>query len=57
MLNSIKTLVRYCKVTLNVFFIKKFYDDEKNYLFDRLFVSNRKFTTEHIKTVTSSRFF
>ena len=57
MFNSIKLIKRYCKITLNVFFIKKFYDDEKNYLFDRLFVSNRKFTTEHIKTVTSSRFF
>ena len=29
MLNSIKTLKRYCKVTLNVFFNKKFFDDDK----------------------------
>ena len=49
-LNSIKTFIRYCKVTLNEFFNKKFYDDDKkkNYLFVRLFVSNRSFTTEHI---------
>ena len=51
-LNSIKTLVRYYKVTLIVFFYKKIYDDDKKkYLFDRLFVSNRNFTTEHIKIV------
>ena len=31
------------------FLIKKNYDgDKKNYLFDRLFVSNRNFTTKNI---------
>ena len=29
MFNSIKTLRRYCKVTLNVFFNKKIFDDDK----------------------------
>ena len=48
-LNSIKTLIRYCKVTLNQFLNKKkFMMRTKNYLFDRLFVPNRNFTTEHI---------
>ena len=31
------------------FLIKKFYDDKKKYLYDRLFVLNRNFTTEHNK--------
>ena len=51
MLNSIKTLKRYYKVTLNVFFNKKtFDDDKKSYLYDKFFVSNQNFTTEDVKT-------
>ena len=39
MLNSIKTLKRYCKATLNLFFKKKKFDDEKKiYLHDNFFV-------------------
>ena len=58
MLNSKKTLKRYCKVTLNVFFNKKFFDDDKYiYLYDRIFVSNRNFTTKYVKIVKNSRFF
>ena len=35
-LNSIKTLKRYCEVTLIVFFNKKIFDDDKkNYLYNR----------------------
>ena len=45
MLNSIKTLTRYCKTTINVFFKKNFFDDDKKfYLHDKFFVSNRIFT-------------
>ena len=29
----------------------------KNYLYDRFLVSNRNFTTEHVKNVQNSRFF
>ena len=45
MLNSIKTLKRYCKVTLNVF-LKEicFYYDKKIYLHDKIFMSNQSFT-------------
>ena len=40
-LNSIKILKRYCKVTLNVIFNKKFFgDDRKNYFYYRFFESN-----------------
>ena len=50
--------MRYCKVTLNVFFDKKNYDDDKKkYSFYRHFVSNRNSTTEHIRIVEISRFF
>ena len=39
MLNSINTLKRYCKATLNVFFKKKMFDDDKKfYLQDKFFV-------------------
>ena len=52
MLNNIKTLKRYCKATLNMFLIKKIYDDDKIfYLYDRFFESNRNFTTEHVKII------
>ena len=52
MLNSVETLKRYFKITLNVFLNKKFSDDDKKiYLFGRLFVSNQNFTTKHIKIV------
>ena len=45
MLNSIKTLKRYCKDTLNVLFDKKIFgDDKKFHLRDKFFVSNRNFT-------------
>ena len=36
---------------------KNYYDDKKFYLYDRLFVSNRIFTNEHINIVKNSRFF
>ena len=36
---------RYCKITLNKFFIKKnFHYDKKIFLYDRFFVSNQNFT-------------
>ena len=35
----------------------RFNDDKKPYLYDRYFVSNRSFTTEHVLTVINSRFF
>ena len=58
MLNSIKTMKRYCKATLNMFFNKKNFDDHKKpYLYDIFFVSSLNFTTEHAKIVKSSRFF
>ena len=42
MLSSIKTLKRYCKATLNVFFNKKnLMMAIKFYLYDRFFVSNQ----------------
>ena len=45
MVNSIKTLKRYCKATLNVFFKKKKIDDDKKFnLNDKFFVSSRNFT-------------
>ena len=59
MLNSIKTLIRYCKATLNVF-INKLDDEKKTDSHDRFFGSNRNFTTEHVKIVKIpgfSRFF
>ena len=41
MLNSIKTLKRYCKATLNVFFYKKMLKMTENFhLYGRYFVSN-----------------
>ena len=47
MLNSIKTLKRYSKAILNVFFNKtKFDDDKELYLYGTFFVSNRNFTTK-----------
>ena len=58
-LNSIKTLKGYFKVTLNVFLInKKIFDDDKNfYSYDRFFVLTWNFTTEHVKIVKNPRFF
>ena len=42
--NSITTLKRHLQASLNVFFNKKKFDDDKIiYLNDRFFVSNRKF--------------
>ena len=44
MLNSIKTLKRYCKITLNVSLKKKKFDDDKQfYLNDKFVVSNQNF--------------
>ena len=58
MLNSIKTLRRYCKVTLNVFFNKKIFDDDKSfYLYDRFFESNQNVTTVNVKIVKIPGFF
>ena len=46
---SIKTLKVYCKFTLNVVLNKKVFNDyKKKYLYDRFFVSNRNFSTEHV---------
>ena len=42
MLNSIKTLKRYCKATLNKFLRKKFYDDNKNFIYMIKFLSQIK---------------
>ena len=43
MLNS-KTTSRYLKASLNVFFNKKFFDDDKKLcLYDKFFVSNQNF--------------
>ena len=36
---------------------KKFDDDKKSCLFDRIFVSNQNFTTENVKIIKNSRFF
>ena len=48
----------YSKVTLNVLLLKKLIDDEKTfYFFDRFFVSNQNFTTEHVKIIKNYRFF
>ena len=59
MLNSIKTLKRYFKVSLNVFFSnKKFWWWQKiSPIYDRFLVSNRNFTTENIYIIKNSRFF
>ena len=38
--------------------IKNFYDDDKDFfLYDKLFETNRNFTTEHIKIRNNSWFF
>ena len=59
MLNSIKTLKRYCKATLYMLFNKiKFLMMTKNvYLYDRFFDSNQIFTTEHVKIVKIPGFY
>ena len=58
MLNSIKTLKRYCKATLNMFFDKKNLMMTKViYLYDRFLESNRNFMTEHVKIVKIPDFF
>ena len=45
MLNSMKTLKRYCKAALNVFFKKKKIDDDKKFfLHDKFLESNLNFT-------------
>ena len=45
-LNSIKTLKRYCKATSNVFFNKLFFGDDKQiFPYGRFFVSNQNFST------------
>ena len=36
---------------------KKFDDDKKCYLYDRILVSNRNFTTENVYMIKNSRFF
>ena len=67
LLNSIKTFIRYYKITLNVFLNKNILCLWQKKLFDRLFVSNRNFSTKYIKLfkipgfsrffVQNSRFF
>ena len=58
MLNSIKTLKRYCKATLNMFFNKKIVMMTKNvYSYDGIFESNQNFTIEHVKIVKIPGFF
>ena len=43
-LNSIKTLKRYCKVTLNIFLVKKkIYDDKKKLSTGQIFCVKAKF--------------
>ena len=50
MLNSIETLKRYCKATLNMFQYKKMFDGDKiSDLYDRFFELNPGFTTEHVR--------
>ena len=50
MLNSIKTLKKYCKANLNVFLVKKILMMTKkiSITYNRIFVSNQNLTTEHI---------
>ena len=51
-LNVIKMFMKYCIVTLNILIKKNFWwKQKKSYLCDRFSVSNRNFTTEHVKTV------
>ena len=51
MFNNVKTMDSYN----NLFFNKKlFMMTKKSYLYDIFFVSNRNFTTEHIKIVKTS---
>ena len=51
-------LKRYFKVTLNLFFIKKFLMmTKKSYLYDRFFVLNRNIITENVKIIKNSWFF
>lgn len=58
MLHSKKKIKRYCKLTLNVFFYKNIFNDDKTSdLYDIFFISNRNFTTENIKIVKNPRFF
>ena len=54
-----KTLKGYFKVTLNMSFKEKQISmmTKKLHLCNRLFVSNRNFTTKHVKIVKNSRFF
>ena len=51
MLNSIKTLKRYCKVTFEVFKKNFLMMTKKIYFNDRIIVSNQNFFAEHIKNV------
>ena len=56
MLNSIKTLTRYCKTTINVFFKKNFFDDDKNvYLHNKFFVKNQNSTASHVIIQTKTK--
>ena len=48
LLNFIKTLIRYYKITLNVFLNKDILCLWQKKIFDRLFVSIRNFTTKYI---------
>ena len=57
MLNSIKALKSYCKVTLSVFKKKIMMMTKKSYLYDNFFVSNKNFTTEHVKLLKIQGFF
>ena len=51
MLNNITKLKRYCKTTLNVLFNKNIDEDKFFYLYDRYFLLNQNFITQHIKIV------
>ena len=43
---------RYCKATLNFYFNKIMFVDDKNfYLYDIFLKSNRNLTTKHVKIV------
>ena len=55
-LNSTKTLKRYCKLNLNLFKIKNSMT-KQSFLYDRFFVSNRYFITEHVKLLKIPGFY
>ena len=58
MIKSIKTLKKYFKATKNVFLNKKILMmTKKVYSYDKPFVPNQNFTTEHVKNVQNYRLY